>query len=299
MIRNAARLGAGLGFFCHAFNHATLQSPAAYTAAEDDLYNRLAELADYARQIGAKSIGIEQMYSPHQIPWTIEGGRKLITKVYGRGRSPFYLTIDTGHQTGQRRFWRPSHEKLKQCIRQVRVTGRIERELWLGPSSAYALFGEAALSFQGQEDMYLQRVEQEMDRYSYLFATAEDGDAYIWLERLACYSPIIHLQQTDGDSSRHCPFTEENNRQGIIRSDRVLQAIACAYSQEPDAGMPPWCEDIYLTLEIFSGTADFPADIISRIAESVEYWRKYVPRDGLRIEELLGTTASAASPKGR
>src|SRR5579863_3409446 len=40
MIRNAARLGAGLGFFCHAYNEGILQDPAAYAGAEGGLYGR-------------------------------------------------------------------------------------------------------------------------------------------------------------------------------------------------------------------------------------------------------------------
>ena len=51
--------------------------------------------------------------------------------------------------------------------------------------------------------------------------------------------------------------------------------------------MPPPCEDIYLTLEMFSGTADFPVDILAGMAESVEYWRRYVPNDGLTLQDLL------------
>ena len=42
MIRNAARLGSGLGFYCHAFSEDILQDPAAYAAAEAGLYSRLA-----------------------------------------------------------------------------------------------------------------------------------------------------------------------------------------------------------------------------------------------------------------
>src|ERR1039458_5315347 len=47
MIRNAAQLGAGLGFYCHAFNGDILQDRTAYAAAENGLYGRLAELAAY------------------------------------------------------------------------------------------------------------------------------------------------------------------------------------------------------------------------------------------------------------
>ena len=88
-----------------------------------------------------------------------------------------------------------------------------------------------------------------MDRCPHLFAAPEDGDPYVWLERLACYSPIVHLQQTDGKSSSHKAFTEENNRHGIIQGDKVLHAIATACSQEPEPDLPPPTPEIYLTIE--------------------------------------------------
>jgi sugar phosphate isomerase/epimerase len=292
MIRNAARLRAGVGFYCHAFNEDILQDPLAYAAAEEGLHSRLAELADYAGAHRVKFIAVEQMYSPHQIPWTLPGARKLLKEVRARSRSPLYLTVDTGHQCGQRRFVRLPPCKVKQSLGQARLTGRLGAGLWLGPACAYSLFRAAAAAPERAEKEYLQRLDHEMDRYPYLFASWGDGDTYGWLRELGCYSPVIHLQQTNGTSSSHRPFTEENNRQGIMQGDKVLQAIAAAYSVEPEAGMPPRCEEIYLTLEIFSEAADLPVDIIEGLAESAEYWRRYVPKDGLTIRELLGRQES-------
>jgi sugar phosphate isomerase/epimerase len=287
MIANAARLGAGLGFFCHAFNERTLQDPLAYAKAEETLYGRLAELAGYAQQCGLKAIGLEQMYSPHQIPWTLEGAQRLLREHYRRCGRPFYLTVDTGHQVGQRKFLRPASRQLREALQTLRVSGRLEPGLWLGPDAAYTHFRHAAAAPESQKESYLQRVEEDMDRYPYLFASFEDGDTYLWLRRFACYSPIIHLQQTDGNSSSHRPFTQENNRQGIIRAEEVLQAMAGSYNRQPEPDMPPRCEELYLTLEIFPRTADLPSEIIERLAESVRYWRRYVPKDGLRLGELL------------
>jgi hypothetical protein len=264
-----------------------MQDPRAYAAAEEGLYTRLAELAEYAGAQGIRSIGVEQMYSPAQIPWTLPGARRFLKEIWARSGCPLYLTLDTGHQSGQRKFVRLPSPRLRESLRHTRSTGQWEPRLWLGPASAYALFREAAAAPAEQEQEYLQKVEQEMDRYPYLFAAAEDGDTYGWLRVLGCYSPIIHLQQTDGLSSPHRPFTEENNRVGIIRGPEVLQAMAVAYSGEAEAGMPPRCEEVYLTLEIFSGTADLPVDIIKALADSVEYWRRFVPRDGLTLQELL------------
>jgi len=285
MIEHAAALGAGLGFFCHAFSQAVLQDPGAYARAEEDLYARLATLARYARHCGARAISLEQMYTPHQIPWTVQGSMRLLREVYARERAPLYLTLDTGHQSAQRRFLRPDRETLERAVCTVRA-GRAPAGLWLGPASAYAMLHDAAAA-PGQEEAILQRIAEEMDATPYLFASPDDGDPYTWLSRLACYSPIIHLQQTSGRSSSHWPFTAERNAEGIIRPSDVLRAIAAAYARPEEEGLPPRCGDIYLTLEIFAGTTDIPADIIAALEDSVAYWRRDVPRDGLPLSALL------------
>jgi hypothetical protein len=46
-------------------------------------------------------------------------------------------------------------------------------------------------------------------------------------------------------------------------------------------------ESIYLTLEIFAGTAEKPVEITRKIRESVAYWRRFIPRDGARLDELV------------
>jgi sugar phosphate isomerase/epimerase len=296
MTGNASRLGAGLGFFCHAFDHQTLQDPLRFQRAEEMLVGHLAELAGYARSCGLKTIGVEQMYSPHQIPWTINGARWLLRAVHAQGGAPFYLTIDTGHQVGQRKFLRPTRSRLSESMRYFRTNRRIERGIWLGPDSAYKILSEGAAAPAMQEDVFLDRVEQEINRYPYLFASFEDGDPYAWLAQLACYSPIIHLQQTDGMASSHNPFTQDHHRTGVIQAGKVLNAIAAAYASRQEPGMPPRCEDLYLTLEIFAGTAALPADILHDLKESVSYWRKYVPCDGLDLGELLHQGKASGLP---
>lgn len=287
MIGMASRLDAGLGFFCHAFADALLQDPDGYAAAERELVRTLAGLAAHARRRGLKTIGVEQMYTPHQVPWTLGGAARLLGDVWARGGAPFYLTIDTGHQSGQRKFLRPDAEQIGQALGRFRSSGKTGA-LWLGPASAYRIFRQAAAATRAGEARCLRRLDAEMDRFPHLFARPEDGDPYAWLEQLGGYSPIIHLQQTDGRSSSHQPFTEDRNRAGIIHADRVLKAIAKAYAREPLPGLPPQCEAIYLTLEVFSPTAALPAAILEDLAESVAYWRRYIPRDGLRLGGILG-----------
>ncbi|MBN8619152.1 MAG: hypothetical protein J0L63_09620, partial [Anaerolineae bacterium] len=104
---------------------------------------------------------------------------------------------------------------------------------------------------------------------------------------LGSYSPIIHLQQTDGNASAHRPFNAQQNQSGIVTGDAVLQALYDSYQQPAHDGYPPRCTDLYLTLELFSGTAEHPAQIIRSIQDSVAYWRRFIPQDGLPLDQLI------------
>ncbi len=285
MIDRAAELGAGLGFFCHAFSQAILNSREAYKEACTDLLQRLAELAAYAAERDVTA-GVEQMYTPHQIPWTLNGARDMLRTVAAKSDSPFYITIDTGHQIGQRRFLQPAEGRVHEAWRRRRH-GWDDHSLWLGSSKAHELFTNSICSDTDNLAEQLTAIQEDMAANPQLFASYEDGDLHAWLERLGCWSPIIHLQQTDGSSSAHRPFTAAYNKTGIVHGPQVLQALATACRQPIDPGMPPRCRDIYLTLEIFSGTADLPSEIVDRLQKSVAYWRQYVPEDGLPLDQLL------------
>jgi hypothetical protein len=282
----AGELDAGLGFACHAFSEPVMQDPAVYGEAKSDLFARLSALARHAQASGTRSVGIEQMYTPHMIPWTLEGSAELLRQVYREAGHPFYLTIDTGHACAQRRFLRPGREQLRRLLQDRRV-GRNLSGLCLGPQTAYDLFRQALDAPPAEASPWLDRIEEEMDRHPYFFAHQEDGEIYLWLERLGCYSPIVHLQQTTGHSSAHLPFTAECNQNGIIHPQPLLRALNRAYAREPESAMPPRCDQIYLTIEVFTATADLPVDIIARLQETVAYWRRWIPQDGLTLSQLL------------
>lgn len=286
MVKTAGKIGAGLGFFCHAFADSILQDNIKYTEMEEDLYNRLADLAKYAGDNGFGPLSVEQMYTPHQIPWTLRGTERLLKEVYKRSSAPFYITIDVGHQSGQRKFIRPCYGMIKEALRYYKSGEKVDG-LWLGPKSAYKIFKDILTKSDVYEDSEIAKMEEEMDKYPYMFSQYEDGDTYIWLENFACYSPIIHLQQTTGKSSSHLPFTKEYNSNGIVSGDKVLKAIANSYKRKSDEGMPPRCKDIYLTLEIFTSTAAINNDVLGDLRETVQYWRQYIPEDGLNLNELI------------
>ncbi|WP_128654891.1 TIM barrel protein [Paenibacillus sp. 598K] len=292
MCNIAAKLDAGIGFYCHAFANAVLQQPEVYAASEEDLYARLADIAAYCRYIGVATPGVEQMYTPHQVPWTIAGAERLLREVYARsGGAPFYLTLDTGHQSGQRRFKRPTRAHLLQVAAGLAADqdgAEGQGASWLGPESIQPLLERLAAAPDSERPGLADQIERELDRYSYLFAGEQDGDTYAWLRQLGSYSPIIHLQQTDGSRSAHLPFDETANRNGIIFGPQVLAALQEAYRVPAEAGMPPRSEHIYLTLEVFSGTAELNNTILRKVSDSVAYWRQYIPYDGITLEEALG-----------
>lgn len=281
--RLAAPLHAGMGFYIHALPERVLEDPPAYAAAKDGLYDTLAEVARLAAEAGSVPTSVEQMYAPHQLPWTIDGARECVAEVSRRSGCPAYVTLDTGHQTGQRGCLRPSREQVERSLQDGGPTP------YLGAEAVYLLFDQARAGGAGAGAV--DRIERELDRFPHLFAEDQDGDLYRWLGELGCYSPIVHLQQSDGKHSSHAPFTRAHNAQGIVHPLKVLEAIARSYDRPPAPGMPPRSEDVYLTFEIFPRTTDRRRDILPVLAESVAYWRQWVPGDGADLGALIGPGA--------
>ena len=49
--------------------------------------------------------------------------------------------------------------------------------------------------------------------------------------------------------------------------------------------MPAPCEEIVLTLEPFIATAANVYDFLDDLEQSVRYWRRFLPRDGMTLQE--------------
>ena len=279
-VNTAASVGAGFGFFAHGIQQSELQTPDAYRWRLDLLQDDLAELAAYARQRQLPTLCIEQMYTPHMPPWTIRGTEALLREVYARGGAPLYVTLDLGHMNGQQFFQRPTREAI---LGRIRSDGQAPRP-WLGTAEAHRLCREAeagALDAERAADAILADVEAN----PHLFARPEDGVIWNWVEALGPYASIVHLQQTDGKSSPHWPFTEKYNRLGVASGERLLASLAKAFAQAPIDGLPDPVDAVALTLEPFVGTLANPYTAVEEIAESAAYWRRFVPRDGMRLSE--------------
>lgn len=293
MMRFASRLGAGLGFFAHAFSERVLSDPDRYENAYTTLVKDLRNLSQYGEELGLGYWGLEQMYSPHQVPWTIQGAFDLLDRVNaGRRAAPLYITLDTGHQSGQRRFLSPADDALEQFLDAARTGCRYR--VHLGARDHYEAFWEQARRGIRLGE-FREVFAEHRQRHCYLFSRPEDGDPYAWLESFACYSPIIHLQQTDGRASRHLAFTEANNAAGLISPRKVLDAIRRSYQREKPIGLQQ-VSHIYLTLEVFLPTACDVSAALDEIHESVAYWRQYIPEDDVDLEELFSRFPAIAKP---
>ena len=281
----AAQLGAGIGFFAHAFSEPILQDAQWYGRALEALHEDLAHIARHAAAVGAKAASLEQMYTPHQPPWTIEGAERMLRAVMSGGATPFYLTLDLGHMNGQRHFLKPSQDQVLDWLERTKA-GEACGRIWLGPDRAFGFFRKAVQGSITNREA-LDRIQESIHAFGHLFSSPADGDVHAWLRRFGRYSPIIHLQQSDGLSSPHWPFSEAFNRAGIIQGRAVLESLAASYSQPLEEGMPPPCGTIHLTLEPFIGTAEDKHEALENISESIRYWRRLVPRDGIRLSEAL------------
>lgn len=284
-IDTAKSLGAGFGFFAHGFEELLLQDDGLYSEKLAQLYATLAEIAEYGQKQGVRYVGIEQMYSPHQPPWRIEDARELMKAVLQCSGAPFYITEDLGHMNGQQYFARPTAEEVRSFLHEA-IQGKRRKRLWLGSDRAHDLFRRAA-DAELPADKAVDAIMAEIDAHPHLFSKPEDWSIQAWVSRLGCYSPIVHLQQSDGKSSPHWTFSAENNAKGVAQPAAVLRALAESYSQPDDPDMPPKCDEIVLTFEPFISTAGNVYDLLDEMEESVAYWRRYVPEDGMSLCDIV------------
>ena len=268
----AAKLGAQVGNILNAFSEPVLDDPSLFSEAEGFLEENLVDMTKYAAD---KKVlfGYEQMYTPNQGFWTIDRCRNWMKKVYAKAKHPMYITIDTAHQVGQNQFLAPSDEELTSMIEAGSAKGK--------------RFSSSITEMIESKKYSAQEIKDEMQKYHYLFSRPEDSDVFEWFNELGCYSPLVHLQQTDGTYSGHKPFTTQYNESGIIDPAKVLEAIAKSYEADEEPGMPSKVKEIYLAFELFFGITDSPESIIEAMRESVQYWRKYIPEDGMRLDELI------------
>ncbi|MFW6329246.1 MAG: hypothetical protein ACOC28_04050 [Alkalispirochaetaceae bacterium] len=288
--RRAGRFSAGVGFFLHALDQESLENRELYLQRLDELAGELALVAEMAGAVAdLTTASVEQMYSPHQPPWRIAETTELLAEIYRRSRGcPLYTTLDLGHGGPQSRFLMPTAEAVCRGIEGIRRK-EVGRLPYLGRLSAEGELRELARGDASPETLAEEFLES-LESSGHLFARQEDCDPYNWLRALGPWSPVIHLQQTDGRGSGHKPFTAGQKESGVIEAKKVLAALAESFEERKGnraAAMPPPVERIYLTLEIFAPTAADPRELLAEVEESVAYWREAIPTDGLELSELV------------
>lgn len=270
----------GLGFSFHGIPEKDLSNAELFHNKENQVKKKLIEISEYAQKKGESQISIEAMYAPHQTPWTLKGAEKYLNY-----HENLNISIDVGHMIGQRKYLFPDFEtveesllnrvptaELKDFVLPVQLDGEWNK-----------IIDNVLISKENVADFY-----KELKEYSYLFADSlEDSDPYSWLTKFGGYSPIIHLQQTDGITASHKPFTEKTNKAGIIHPLKVLKALKQSYDNPNPNIKSRKSKNIYLTFEIFASNTDSSREIIDGLTETLKYWREFIPEDGVYLDEIL------------
>ena len=277
LMRRAKDLGsAGIGFSFFAVPDKLLQNPYEFYELEERMIEIMRDLGEYAVELGI-DLSMEQMYVPYQPPFTIAQAEDYLKRCYTPYKCLSYITLDTGHMIGQAKFLKPDREEIEQSFKKTLP------DVWLGADSAYELW--AFYKEKGDFKKGAAEIEKEINNYPYLFAETRDTDEFEWFRSLAKYSPIVHMQQTDGKTAGHASFTAKKNESGIITGKNLFSAIADCYSNEND--IIPRTENIYLSFELFYSNMATKREIFSQLKESLDYWRQFVPYDGITLNEVL------------
>ncbi|MEG1842792.1 MAG: hypothetical protein RR296_00965 [Clostridia bacterium] len=286
-IQMAAAVGADIGYYVQATPESMLYCPDGRRAARERAYECMVQVNRMAKQAGIGHVALEQMYTPHQPPFTIKGMCDLITGITADSGEPFYLTEDVGHHCPL--YMRPNEEQLQSACPRFAKDGYIVP--WLGSHEAVEIFSLGAVRGRLTQSE-LEALNADFDKNADQFNSLRDTDCYEWLRALGAWSPVIHMQQTDGTHSSHAAFLPGNNATGKIHPVKVLRALADCYAKDAPMGMPPRCEDIYLIQELYLSTKDIGYQGLHKLRVSTDYLRAFIPKDGLRLSDLLTMNAN-------
>lgn len=138
----------------------------------------------------------------------------------------------------------------------------IKRELGETIEETRKLLGR----FEGLDMPIPMRLVLDVDHGDLASQSPDDTDPYAWLRAFGAVSPVIHLKQSKLDKGGHWPFTPENNANGRITGERVIEAL-----EESGA------EEAMLVLELSHRERE-PAEsnVLPDLKASVDYWRQFV-----------------------
>ena len=128
-----------------------------------------------------------------------------------------------------------------------------------------------ALAMELQDDVNREapipfKVCLDVDHGDVSSTNPDDTKPYVWLEKFAKISPLIHLKQSSANKGGHWPFTAEHNAQGQIKPELVVEALT-----------KQGITDVELILELsFREREPEDSTVIEVLKESVDYWRQII-----------------------
>ncbi|MBI2589886.1 hypothetical protein HYW32_02610 [Candidatus Berkelbacteria bacterium] len=106
----------------------------------------------------------------------------------------------------------------------------------------------------------------DTDQGNTMSGNPKDGDPYEWLREFGKECPILHLKQRiRGNASSGKPFTPENNRDGMIIPEKVVEALEESGAREIN---------LYLELS-FRERLPQDSNVIRDLKQSVDFWKPY------------------------
>ncbi len=104
-----------------------------------------------------------------------------------------------------------------------------------------------------------------------------DYEPYGLIRKYIQSSSQIHLKQTSLDKRKNGPFTKINNKNGLIKADRVLKNIKEFKKNN--------IENLELILELNAREREpDDSEIVENISESLKYWRDALNKNNINYE---------------
>ena len=117
-----------------------------------------------------------------------------------------------------------------------------------------------------QEDMAIPMlICLDVDHGDVSSPNPNDTDPYVWLKTFGSETPQVHLKQSLLNKGGHWPFTPENNAQGKVHPNKVIEALKQGGAQKVS---------FFLELS-FREREPFESRMIDDLKQSIEYWRPY------------------------
>lgn len=106
----------------------------------------------------------------------------------------------------------------------------------------------------------------DTDQGNAMSGNPRDGDPYEWIRKFGKDASILHLKQRiKGNASSGKPFSPENNKDGMIIPEKIIEAI-------DDSG----AKEINLYLELsFRERLPQDGNVIRDLKQSIDFWKPY------------------------